>query len=139
MLLLDTLPPVPDMKKHLEKRKHGRAPRLQDIDPTVSPSAWSVLRWIVASCTAHLEEISEEGDLLGNVGASCILLWSPGDHGICVTELAMQRPTTLQTRLGATNGAPHREHAHQQHGSQQGRLWPQHNCTERASEMATEQ
>jgi hypothetical protein len=39
-----------DMKKHLEQKvKVGkRKPKLQDIDPEISPAAWSILRWCVA-------------------------------------------------------------------------------------------
>ncbi|EKM50995.1 uncharacterized protein PHACADRAFT_151428 [Phanerochaete carnosa HHB-10118-sp] len=62
--LLDALPAVSDMRRHLlKKTKRGRMKQcLQDLDPEVLPAAWSVLRWCVASCTAHLEELREEED-----------------------------------------------------------------------------
>lgn len=71
--LLDSLPPVSDMRWHLlRKTKAGRVKlKLQDLDPNVLPAAWSVLRWCVASCTAHLEELKEEEDQVINFGASC--------------------------------------------------------------------
>ncbi|KAG5647979.1 hypothetical protein DXG03_007013 [Asterophora parasitica] len=58
--LINSLPSVEDMKKHLERKvKAGKAkPRLKDLDLNVLPAAWSILRWCVASCTAHLEEIT---------------------------------------------------------------------------------
>lgn len=45
--LINTLPSVADMKKHLEQKvKAGkRKAKLQDIDPNVLPAAWSILRW----------------------------------------------------------------------------------------------
>ena len=59
------------MKKHLEQpRSAGRAKqRLQDIDRTIPDAAWSVLRWVVASCTAHLEELTSEEEQVKNIGA----------------------------------------------------------------------
>ncbi|RPD55194.1 hypothetical protein L227DRAFT_579837 [Lentinus tigrinus ALCF2SS1-6] len=68
--LIDKLPPIADIKRHLEQpRKAGRAkPRLQDVDKTVPEAAWSVLRWCVASCTAHLEELQSEEDQVKNIG-----------------------------------------------------------------------
>ncbi|TFK84836.1 hypothetical protein K466DRAFT_526791 [Polyporus arcularius HHB13444] len=68
--LIDQLPPITDIKKHLEQpRKAGRAkPRLQDIDKSVPEAAWSVLRWCVASCTAHLEELQSEEEQVKNMG-----------------------------------------------------------------------
>lgn len=58
--LIDSLPSVEDMKRHLERKvKAGKSkPRLKDLDPVILPAAWSILRWCVASCTAYLEEIS---------------------------------------------------------------------------------
>ncbi|KAF7329967.1 UBIQUITIN-CONJUGAT-2 domain-containing protein [Mycena kentingensis (nom. inval.)] len=59
--LIDSLPSVDDMKKHLERKvKPGKSkPRLQEMENgTVLPAAWSILRWCVASCTAYLEEMS---------------------------------------------------------------------------------
>ncbi|KAI0708751.1 hypothetical protein C8T65DRAFT_649990 [Cerioporus squamosus] len=71
MQLIDKLPPIADMKKHLQQpRKAGRAkPRLQDLDKAVPGAAWSVLRWCVASCTAHLEELQSEDDQVKNIGS----------------------------------------------------------------------
>ncbi|KAM5545525.1 hypothetical protein V8D89_000563 [Ganoderma adspersum] len=68
--LIDSLPPIGEMKKHLEQaRTAGRAkPRLQDIDKTIPHAAWSVLRWIVGSCTAHLEELTDDEGRVKNIG-----------------------------------------------------------------------
>lgn len=45
--LINTLPSVMVMKKHLEQkvRAGNRKPKLQDVDPNVLPAAWSILRW----------------------------------------------------------------------------------------------
>ena len=58
------------MKKHLEQpRAAGRAKtRLQDVDKTIPHAAWSVLRWIVGSCTAHLEELTLDEERVKNIG-----------------------------------------------------------------------
>lgn len=58
------------MKRHLEqKAKLGkRKPRLQDIDPEILPAAWSILRWCVASCTAHIEAITSPEETIKNLG-----------------------------------------------------------------------
>ncbi|KAJ3535766.1 hypothetical protein NM688_g6931 [Phlebia brevispora] len=68
--LLAFLPSVEDMKRYLES-KHGRGinPMLRACDPNVPAAAWSVLRWCIASCTAHLEELTAEEDRVGNVGS----------------------------------------------------------------------
>ncbi|TBU25270.1 hypothetical protein BD311DRAFT_764945 [Dichomitus squalens] len=69
--LIDSLPPISDMKKHLEQsRGAGRAkPRLQDFDRAIPDAAWSILRWIVASCTAHLEELTSDEEQVKNIGS----------------------------------------------------------------------
>lgn len=74
------------MKRHLEKKRRGGSkPKLRDIDHNILPAAWSVLRWYVvqpysmleclsvpsrciASCTAHVEELTAPEDRIGNVG-----------------------------------------------------------------------
>ncbi|KAJ7120629.1 hypothetical protein C8R43DRAFT_1151577 [Mycena crocata] len=59
--LIDSLPSIDDMKRHLERKvKPGKQkPRLKDMEQgKVLPAAWFVLRWCVASCTAYLEEMS---------------------------------------------------------------------------------
>ncbi|KAF9007058.1 hypothetical protein BDQ17DRAFT_1351337 [Cyathus striatus] len=60
--LIDSLPPIQDMKKHLQRKvRAGKSkPKLKDCDPSVLPAAWTLLRWCVASCTAHLEDITSE-------------------------------------------------------------------------------
>ncbi|KAH9895584.1 hypothetical protein C8Q73DRAFT_688553 [Cubamyces lactineus] len=60
--LIDMLPPIVEMKRHLEQPlKSGRArPRLRDMNPSIPEDAWLVLRWVVASCTAYLEELQSE-------------------------------------------------------------------------------
>ncbi|KAJ7626463.1 hypothetical protein B0H17DRAFT_1024399 [Mycena rosella] len=63
--LIDTLPSIDDMKRHLERKvKPGKSkPRLTDMeDGKVLPAAWFVLRWCVASCTAYLEEMSSSDE-----------------------------------------------------------------------------
>ncbi|KAJ8597247.1 hypothetical protein M405DRAFT_587353 [Rhizopogon salebrosus TDB-379] len=69
--LIDALPPIKDMKKHLEKRVSAgtNRPKLKDFDPDILPAAWSILRWCVASCTAHLQELTEEEDLVQNISS----------------------------------------------------------------------
>ncbi|KAJ7616173.1 hypothetical protein DFH06DRAFT_1107922 [Mycena polygramma] len=66
--LIDTLPSIDDMKRHLDRKvKPGKSkPRLKEMENgTILPAAWSILRWCVASCTAYLEEMSEEQQLPG--------------------------------------------------------------------------
>ncbi|GLB36141.1 putative ubiquitin-conjugating enzyme family protein [Lyophyllum shimeji] len=67
--MIDSLPAVDDMKKHLERKvKAGKAkPKLKDTDPTILPAAWSILRWCVASCTAYLEEITSGEERIKNL------------------------------------------------------------------------
>jgi ubiquitin-conjugating enzyme E2 Q len=82
---------IKDMKKHLEKRVSAgtNRPKLKDFDPDILPAAWSILRWYVAyllvtpiftrflssrcvaSCTAHLQELTEEEDLVQNISMAC--------------------------------------------------------------------
>ncbi|KAF8190600.1 hypothetical protein K438DRAFT_1831354 [Mycena galopus ATCC 62051] len=66
--LIDTLPPIDEMKRHLERKvKPGKSkPRLKEMENgAILPAAWSVLRWCVASCTAYLEEMSDEQCIQG--------------------------------------------------------------------------
>ena len=105
------MPSVETMRDHLQKKRKGRAKaRLQDVDGNVLPATWSVLRWyacawvstiilvdfsftarIIASCTAHLEELIDPEDRLSNVGTWHVLSWpvkrvmTPSLHS---TELA---------------------------------------------------
>ncbi|KII84929.1 hypothetical protein PLICRDRAFT_116954 [Plicaturopsis crispa FD-325 SS-3] len=67
--LINSLPSITDMKKHLERKvKAGKAkPKLKDMDASILPSAWTILRWCVASCTAHLEELTADEDLVRNI------------------------------------------------------------------------
>ncbi|KAF9566809.1 hypothetical protein CPC08DRAFT_703781 [Agrocybe pediades] len=64
--LINSLPSAEDMKKHLERKvKAGKSkPKLKDIDPNILPAAWSILRWVVASCTAHIEAIESGEELI---------------------------------------------------------------------------
>ncbi|KAI0750412.1 hypothetical protein C8Q74DRAFT_1309949 [Fomes fomentarius] len=68
--LIDTLPSIAELRKYLQQpRKVGRAkPRLQDVDKAIPEAAWSILRWCVASCTAHLEELQSEDEQVKNIG-----------------------------------------------------------------------
>ncbi|KAF9481500.1 hypothetical protein BDN70DRAFT_876298 [Pholiota conissans] len=67
--LIHTLPSIAEMKKHLERKvKAGKyKPKLKDIDPNILPAAWSILRWCVASCTAHIEAIESGEELIGGL------------------------------------------------------------------------
>ncbi|KAG1769061.1 hypothetical protein EV702DRAFT_1181859 [Suillus placidus] len=62
---------IQDMKKHLEKKVlvGTNKPKLKDMDPSILPAAWSILRWCVASCTAHLQELTEKEDQVQNIGS----------------------------------------------------------------------
>ncbi|KAG6813798.1 hypothetical protein H0H92_007210 [Tricholoma furcatifolium] len=104
-VLIDTLPAVDDMKKHLERKvKAGKAkPRLKDLDPTVLPAAWSILRWCVASCTAHLEEITSPGDeSIKNLGE-----WGELHFSIAASHLPTIDPGWRQFRFSV--GSPDAE------------------------------
>ncbi|TFY60148.1 hypothetical protein EVJ58_g5335 [Rhodofomes roseus] len=67
--LLDALPPIANMKRHLEKpiaigrTKH----KLRDMAPTVPSAAWLLLRWCIGSCMAHLEELRSPEDRITNI------------------------------------------------------------------------
>ncbi|PCH39035.1 hypothetical protein WOLCODRAFT_141073 [Wolfiporia cocos MD-104 SS10] len=67
--LIACLPPIENMKKHLEKfsSRGMMRPKLKDLDRAIPEAAWMVLRWCVASCTAHLEELVSPEDRLRNV------------------------------------------------------------------------
>ncbi|EAU83704.2 hypothetical protein CC1G_05608 [Coprinopsis cinerea okayama7 len=67
--LIDSLPSIDEMKKHLTRKVNiGKSkPKLYDIDPEVLPAAWLILRWIVGSCTASIEEITSEEDEIKNL------------------------------------------------------------------------
>ncbi|CAA7264437.1 unnamed protein product [Cyclocybe aegerita] len=67
--LINMLPSIDDMKKHLERKvKAGKSkPKLRDIDVNILPAAWSILRWCVASCTAHIEAITSSEDMIKNL------------------------------------------------------------------------
>ncbi|KAF9060333.1 hypothetical protein BDP27DRAFT_1339817 [Rhodocollybia butyracea] len=71
--LLDSLPSIGDMKKHLERKvKPGKSkPKLATMPEAldVIPAAWQLLRWCVGSCTAYLEEISTVEESIKNVEA----------------------------------------------------------------------
>ncbi|KAE9407147.1 hypothetical protein BT96DRAFT_1014269 [Gymnopus androsaceus JB14] len=77
--LLDSLPCVSDMKKHLEQKvKPGKSkpklitmpPPVDSKDSEVPAAAWKLLRWCVGSCTAYLEEISSQEESVKNVDSS---------------------------------------------------------------------
>ncbi|KIY71906.1 hypothetical protein CYLTODRAFT_389638 [Cylindrobasidium torrendii FP15055 ss-10] len=69
--LIDSLPAVDDMRKHLERKvKPGKSkPKLTEVDPATLPAAWSTLRWCVASCTAYLEPMAAD-EQIGNLDPS---------------------------------------------------------------------
>ncbi|KAF7297153.1 UBIQUITIN-CONJUGAT-2 domain-containing protein [Mycena indigotica] len=68
--LIDSLPSIDDMKRHLERKvKPGKSkPRLQEMENgSVLPASWAILRWCVASCTAYLEEMNSEDQCIQGV------------------------------------------------------------------------
>ncbi|KAH6905576.1 hypothetical protein BKA70DRAFT_1372977 [Coprinopsis sp. MPI-PUGE-AT-0042] len=67
--LIDSLPSVEDMGKHLTRKvRAGKSkPKLNDIDPDISPAAWLILRWIIGSCTAYIEEIVTGDERIKNL------------------------------------------------------------------------
>lgn len=65
--LLDALPSVADMKRYLEKARGKGRVRLSKMDDAIPAAAWGVLRWSVASCTAYLEEILDEDDMVHGI------------------------------------------------------------------------
>ncbi|KIJ62454.1 hypothetical protein HYDPIDRAFT_30416 [Hydnomerulius pinastri MD-312] len=67
VMLLNSLPPIGDMKKYLQRKSSADNTRLRDMDPDVLPAAWSLLRWSVASCTAHIQELTDKEDCLKNI------------------------------------------------------------------------
>ncbi|THU91820.1 hypothetical protein K435DRAFT_829796 [Dendrothele bispora CBS 962.96] len=64
--LIASLPAIEDIKKHLERKvKLGKSkPTLKEMDSNILPAAWLVLRWIIGSCTADLEEITSEEECI---------------------------------------------------------------------------
>ncbi|TFK19866.1 hypothetical protein FA15DRAFT_626277 [Coprinopsis marcescibilis] len=67
--LIDKLPSIEEMKKHLmRKLRAGKGkPKLEECATGVPPAAWLVLRWIVGSCTAHIEEITSGDEMIKNL------------------------------------------------------------------------
>ncbi|KAI6096682.1 hypothetical protein EDD16DRAFT_1671551 [Pisolithus croceorrhizus] len=63
--LLNVLPPIAAMKGFLFKNPKAR---LQDMDSRIPSAAWSLLKWCFASCRAHIQELKQGEDVLGNVG-----------------------------------------------------------------------
>ncbi|KAJ3560459.1 hypothetical protein NP233_g10827 [Leucocoprinus birnbaumii] len=70
--MLDSLPTVIEMRQHLMKKVEDgkKKPKLQDINYTILPAAWLILRWCVASCTAYLEEITNPNELVRGLDKS---------------------------------------------------------------------
>lgn len=52
--LLDSIPSMTEMKHFLTRHPHVS---LRELDPQVLPAAWTVVRWIIGSCMAHIEEL----------------------------------------------------------------------------------
>ncbi|KAL1741628.1 hypothetical protein HDZ31DRAFT_45014 [Schizophyllum fasciatum] len=69
--LIESLPAVLDMRKHLMRRVgRGKSrPKLASVKPDVLPAAWTILRWCVASCRSYLEEITDEKYLIKNINS----------------------------------------------------------------------
>lgn len=75
--LILELPPINDMRAWLlgenmtaDERMMRRTRKLVDMrDKSISPSAWRLLRFIVASNTSYLKQIEEEDELVQGVPA----------------------------------------------------------------------
>ncbi|CAL1702918.1 unnamed protein product [Somion occarium] len=114
--LLNTLHPIRDMKRFLEKNnKAGRAKkRLTDMDPNILPAAWLLLRWCVASCTAHLEELQSPEDRIPNIDSQWrqfrFSVGSPDAEAKFRTALQQAQTQNLNARrypsLYAFHGSP---------------------------------
>ncbi|KAI0773052.1 hypothetical protein BD413DRAFT_538699, partial [Trametes elegans] len=104
--LIDNLPPIIALKRHLEQpRKPGHAkPRLQDVDRSIPDAAWLVLRWCVASCTAYLEELQSDDEKVKNMGTCCNQAFATG---CALTTAPRGDPTWRQFRFSV--GAPDAE------------------------------
>ncbi|EIW74242.1 hypothetical protein CONPUDRAFT_85969 [Coniophora puteana RWD-64-598 SS2] len=66
--MIGRLPPIEDMKSHLEQKviPGVTRPTLRDMDPDIPLAAWTILRWCVASCTADIH-VSEPDERIRNV------------------------------------------------------------------------
>ncbi|CCM01551.1 uncharacterized protein FIBRA_03609 [Fibroporia radiculosa] len=114
--LLDKLPPIADMKNHLEKPvAAGNAkPKLKDIDTSIPDAAWSILRWCVASCTAHLEEVRDPEDRIRNIDPSWrqfrFTVGAPDAEAIFKKEVALSQSQDFNAQkypsLYAFHGSP---------------------------------
>ncbi|KAF6754673.1 hypothetical protein DFP72DRAFT_812438 [Ephemerocybe angulata] len=63
---IDALPSIEAMKKHLQKKvRAGKSkPKLREMNTSLLPAAWLILRWVVCSCTALIEEITSGNELI---------------------------------------------------------------------------
>ncbi|KAG6331639.1 hypothetical protein ID866_7452 [Astraeus odoratus] len=52
------------MKEYLSENPRAT---LQQMNPKVLPAAWSLLKWCIASCTSHIQELKNSEDFLGNI------------------------------------------------------------------------
>lgn len=113
--LIDSLPSVDDMKQHLEKKvKVGKAkPKLKDIDPSILPAAWSVVRWCVGSCTAHLEEITSKEDMVQNIGIG----WKQFRFSVGAPDAEAKFRAALRTAQGQDRNAVLYPYLYAFHGS----------------------
>ncbi|KAF8523448.1 hypothetical protein BU17DRAFT_43697 [Hysterangium stoloniferum] len=69
--MLNRLPPIAQMKEHLECKIPGKAsPQLRTMDDSIPAAAWALLRWCVASSTAYLEEIEDSDELVYNISSN---------------------------------------------------------------------
>lgn len=61
--LLDTLPEVKDMRRHLNRKQQGRDPSLRNWQQRISDSALNLLRWIIASnrsCIMQVDNVEDD-------------------------------------------------------------------------------
>ncbi|KAF9809445.1 hypothetical protein IEO21_07397 [Rhodonia placenta] len=71
VMLIDQLPPIELLKVYLENPINigNTRARLRDFDHSIPEATWSILRWCIASCTAHMEEMKTEEERIRNIGA----------------------------------------------------------------------
>lgn len=70
VMLIDQLPPIELLKVYLENPINigNTRARLRDFDHSIPEATWSILRWCIASCTAHMEEMKTEEERIRNIG-----------------------------------------------------------------------
>ncbi|KAJ6535048.1 hypothetical protein B0H19DRAFT_1383300 [Mycena capillaripes] len=106
---------IDDMRRHLERKvKPGKSkPRLKEMENgTILPAAWLILRWCVASCTAYLEETSEEQQIQGVDSA-----WRQFRFSIGAPDAEAKFQKVLQTAIKSDSDAEKYQSLFAFHGS----------------------